>query len=124
MRAARLRRRCLVRDMTVLLSAGRLRPSLGRIREGVVEGVEGAVGRDRELEAISDPGVLDREGERVLVWVPEQEDVDAVALAGGELAGLRCCGAHGSSFSFGRGEWARGHGISTSLTAVAVGRSA
>src|SRR6266511_74456 len=59
MRAARLRRvLLLVRNMTVLLSAGRIRPSLGGIGEGVVEGVEGVVGRDRELEAISDASVL------------------------------------------------------------------
>ena len=47
-----------------------------------------AVRRDREVEAISDAGVLDRDRERVLVWVPEQGDVDAVAVAVGELAGL------------------------------------
>jgi hypothetical protein len=64
---------------------------LGREREGVVEGIEGAVRRDRELEAIADTGVLDRHGDRVLVRVPEQQDVDAVAFAGGELpvAGVR-----------------------------------
>jgi hypothetical protein len=74
---------------------------LGRVGEGVVEGIEGAVGRDLEVEAISETGVLDRDGERVLGRVPEQEDVDAVALAGGKLAGLPCGGAHCSSFSFG-----------------------
>jgi hypothetical protein len=41
------------------------------------------------LEAVSDTGVLDRDGERVLVWVPEQQDVDAVALAVGEFTGVR-----------------------------------
>ena len=75
---------------------------LGRVGEGVVEGIEGTVGRDRDLELISDTRVLDRDGERVLDRVPEQQDVDAVAVAGGELAGLRCSGAHGSSFSSGR----------------------
>jgi hypothetical protein len=54
----------------------------------VVEGVEGPVGCDRELEAISDPLVLDRHGEGVLIRIPEQQDVDPVALAGGEFAGL------------------------------------
>jgi hypothetical protein len=85
----------------------------------VVEGIEGTVRSDRESEAISDTGVLDGHGEAVLARVPEQPDVDAVAIADGEFAGLRCCGAHGSSFSF-----RRGHGICTSLTLVAVVRSA
>jgi hypothetical protein len=62
---------------------------LGRVGEGVVEGIEGTVGRDREVEAIAGTGVLDQDGYRVLVWVPQQQDVDAVALAGGEFAGLR-----------------------------------
>src|SRR6266511_5994006 len=100
--------------MTVLLSAGPLRASSGGIGEGVVEGIEGAVGRDRKVEAISDASVLDRDGQPVLARVPEQHDVDAVAVAGGELAGLRCCGAHGSSC----------HGMSTSLTLVAEVRFA
>src|SRR5207253_6684428 len=66
MRAATLRRLlCLVRNMTVLLSVGSRRPSLGGIREGVVEGIERAVRRDRELEAISAEGILDRDRERV-----------------------------------------------------------
>jgi hypothetical protein len=63
------------------------RPS-GRIGEGVIEGVEGAVGRDRELEAISDQLVLDRHGDRVLTRISEQQDADPVALADGEFAGL------------------------------------
>jgi hypothetical protein len=54
----------------------------------VVEGIEGALGRDRDLEATADTGVFDRHGYGVLVRVPEQQDVDAVGLAGGELAGL------------------------------------
>jgi hypothetical protein len=64
----------------------------------VVEGIESTVRGDGDLEAISETGVLDRNGERVLRRVPEQEDVNAVTLAGGEFAGLPCCGAHGSSF--------------------------
>src|SRR5687767_14733213 len=83
--------------MTVLLSV----PPSGGIGEGVVEGIEGTVRRDRQLEAISDTGVLDRDREGVLGWVPEQQDMDSVALAGGELEGLPCCGGHGSSFSSG-----------------------
>src|SRR6266508_6013478 len=95
MRAARLRRvLLLVRNMTVLLSAGRIRPSLGGIGEGVVEGVEGVVGRDRELEAISDASVLDRDGQPVLARVPEQEDVDAVAVAGGDRKSTRLNSSH------------------------------
>src|SRR5207244_1182472 len=86
----------------------------GGIGEGVVEGIEGTLRRDREVEAISCAGVLDREGERVLAGVPEQGDVDAVAVAGGEFADIRCCGAHGSSC----------HGMSTSVTVVAVVRAA
>src|SRR2546423_14516793 len=100
--------------MAFLLSAGPLRPSLGGIGERVVEGIERAVGRDREVEAISPTDVLDRDGETVLARVPEQQDLNAVAFAGGELAGLSCCGAHGSSC----------HGMSTSLTLVAVVRFA
>jgi hypothetical protein len=45
--------------MIDLLSVDEVR-SLGGIGEGVVEGIEGAVRRDRELEAIADPSVLDR----------------------------------------------------------------
>src|SRR5204863_3594921 len=84
----------------------------GGVGVGVVEGVECAVRRDRELEPVAETGVLDLDGERVLGRVPEQLDDDSVALAGGELAGL---GGHGSS---------SGHGMSTSLTRVAVVRSA
>src|SRR5215210_9384642 len=86
--------------MTLLLSA----PPLRGMGEGVVEGIKGAGarGRDRELKAVSEPRVLDRDGERLRVWVPEQQDVDAVALAGGELASLRRCRAHDSSVPFGR----------------------
>ncbi len=79
--------------------AGHARSSfLGCVGEWVVEGVEGAVGRDRELEAVSDAGVLDRDGERVLARVPEQQHLDAVALARGELACFHCRRAHRSSF--------------------------
>ena len=39
---------------------------------------------------------LDSDGERVVAGVPEQRDLDPVALASGKLARLRC-GAHGSS---------------------------
>ena len=55
----------------------------------MVEGIEGAVGRDRQPEAISGTGVLDGDGERVRARVPKQPDVDSVAVAGGEFAGLR-----------------------------------
>ena len=66
MRAARL---C---DWCVWCGTSFVPPSVRRVGVGVVEGVEGALGRDRELEAISDAGVLDRDGQRVLVRVPEQ----------------------------------------------------
>ena len=46
--------------MTVLLSAGPLRASLGGIGERVIEGIEGAIGRDRKVE--SDAGVLSCHG--------------------------------------------------------------
>src|SRR5918999_650391 len=74
----------------------------GRVGEGVVEGIEGAIGCDHELEAIANTRVLDRDGELALVRVPEQQDLDAVALARGELADLRRCAAHDSSVPFGR----------------------
>ena len=60
----------------------------------MVEGVEGLLRRDRELEAVSHAGVLERDGESVVARVPEQEDADVVALTGRELAGLQCRGAH------------------------------
>ena len=47
-----------------------------------------------------------------------------VVVAGGELAGVRGCGGHGSSLGVGGGECKPGHGICTSLTLVAVVRSA
>jgi hypothetical protein len=52
---------------------------LGGVREGVVEGVEGAIGSNRELEAVSEAVVLDGHGERVLAGMPEQHDVEAIA---------------------------------------------
>ena len=87
----------------------------------MVEGVKGAIGRDRQLEPVAETVVLDLDGQRVLGRVPEQQDVDAVALAGGELAGSGGgCGAHEALLLVARG----GHGITTSLTLVAVVRSA
>src|SRR5690242_12891867 len=96
----------------------------GRVGEGVLEGVECVLRRDRELEAVAGADVLDRNGHPVLTRVPEQQNVDAVALAFGELAGLGWCGAHSSSLSLGRGGAKPGHGMSTSDTLVAVVRSA
>src|SRR5947207_6951935 len=100
--------------MTVLLWLCRPRPSLGGIGEGVVKGIERVSGRNCKLKAITVASVLDRDGQPVLEWMPEQQDAEAVAVAGGEFAGLRCRRAHGSSC----------HGMSTSLTLVAVVRSA
>ena len=54
----------------------------------MVEGVEGSVGSNRELEAVSAAVVLDGDRERVVSRMPEQQDVDAVALACSELAGI------------------------------------
>src|SRR5215207_7411464 len=77
-----------------------------RMRERVVKGVEAPVTRDCELEALSDPCVFDRDGQRVVLGMPEQLHVDAVALARGQLAacgswvnGLVRC-AHDSSLRF------------------------
>jgi hypothetical protein len=81
----------------MVVSSFEFSSSLCRVGEGVIEGIEGAVGGDRELEAIAYAGVLDRDGESVSARVPEQPDGDSVAVTGGELAGLQCCGAHGSS---------------------------
>src|SRR5215210_3311803 len=53
-RAARLRLLCLVRDI--------VRPPSGRVGVRVVEGVERAVGRDRDLEEIVEAAVLDGDG--------------------------------------------------------------
>src|SRR5262245_34260500 len=92
MRAARLRGlrlRVVLGDTAVLLSD---LPRSGGVGEGVVEGIECALGLDDELEAVSDPGVLDLDGECVLAGVPEQEDVESVALAGRELT---CVGGAG-----------------------------
>jgi hypothetical protein len=63
----------------LLESIVRFTEHLGRVGEGVVEGVEGAVRGDRDLEAISETRVVDRDGQRVLGRVPEQEDVCYVA---------------------------------------------
>src|SRR5215212_6903073 len=99
------------------------RPLRG-VGKRVVEGIEGALRRDRDLEPIAGAGVLDRHGQVVLLRMPEQPHVDAVAVASGELASLRCGGAHGSSFSFAGDERALVHGMWTSVTLVAVVRSA
>src|SRR5262249_55963192 len=63
-------------------------PRSGGVGEGAVEGVQCALGGDGEMEAAADPGVLDLEGQCVLARVPEQEDVESVALPGRELAGV------------------------------------
>src|SRR5436190_3996316 len=122
MRAARLRGRLMISvlaDIWFLLSVGRLSGGVG---ERVVEGVEGAVRGDREAKAIA-AAALDRHGHGVLARMPEQPHRDAVVFASSELAG-RCCGGHGSSFGFGHDDLAAGHGICTSVTLVAVVRSA
>ena len=55
----------------------------------MVEGVQRAVRSDRELEAVAAAVVLDRDRERVVERVPEQPDVEAVAVAGRELFRVR-----------------------------------
>src|SRR5262245_22922779 len=88
MRAARLRGLrfgLVLEDTVLLLSVG---PRSRGIGERVVEGVECELGRDGELEAVADAVVPDLDGQRVLAWVPEKEDVDSVALPGCELAGV------------------------------------
>src|SRR5580765_1245954 len=85
MRAARLRFLGVVLGVTVVLLSGSA--ASGGVCERVVEGVECALGRDGQLEAVADPGVLDLDGEGVLAGVPEQKDVESVALSGGEFAG-------------------------------------
>jgi hypothetical protein len=81
----------------------------------VVEGVEGAVGSDRDLGSRLHGGVLDRDGKRVLARVPEQRTwMPSFSRA----ASSRVCGVM-------RGFIVSScHGISTSLTLVAVVRSA
>ena len=56
------------------------------VGEGVVEGIEGSVRSDRELEAVSDACVVDGDGHRVLARVPKQDDTDALAIPSGEFA--------------------------------------
>src|SRR5262249_46469967 len=58
------------------------------VGEGGVEGGECAPGRNGEVGAVAVPDVVDLDGECVLAPVPEQEDVDSVALPGCEFAGV------------------------------------
>src|SRR5262245_10472310 len=91
-----------------------------RVGEGVVEGLEGTVGRDLELEVVAEVLVFDGDRYGVLARVPEQEDANAIRLTLGELTGLG--GRRGHHSSFRRGP--RGHGISTSFTCATVVRAA
>jgi hypothetical protein len=54
----------------------------------VVEGVEGALGLDGELEAISSARVDDGDRYGVTAWVLEQDDTETVALPAGKLLRL------------------------------------
>ena len=69
----------------------------------MVEGVEGVLTPDCELEAMLGACALDRDGYGVLTRVPEEDDANAVTLAEREFTR---------------------HGISTSLTRLTVVRSA
>src|SRR4026209_2014540 len=93
MRAARFCDRCLVlRDISSsfgMRACRRARP-LGGVGERVVEGVEGAVRCDRDLEAVAEALVLDGDGNGDGGRVPEQPNADAVTVAGGELARPGC----------------------------------
>jgi hypothetical protein len=51
----------------------------------VVEGVEAPVTLDVEVKAVSGTGIVDRDGEHVLVRVPEQPSVKAIAVSRGEF---------------------------------------
>ena len=98
----------------------------GRVRERVVEGRERLGARDVQLERLVEPRVGDGDLHPVGRLAPEERDLEAVALAGGELTPIvegdrrgirgeiRC--AHGSSSPVvGR----LGLGVSTSLTHAA-----
>src|SRR5918995_76758 len=61
------------------------------MRERVVKGLEAPVTGDCELEALASTRVLNRDGQRVVLGMPEQLHVDAVALARGELSASGCC---------------------------------
>src|SRR6266536_205818 len=116
-----------------VLSAQRVRPLLrssavlpGGIGEWV-EGLEGSVARDCELELVACARVGDGERHGVLARVPEQDDLDAVALAAGELASVILDRrgpqfAHGSSVG-GRGEDCGGLGLRHSLLLSRAGHS-
>src|SRR5438045_2621206 len=98
--------------------------SVGRVRERVVEGRERMRAHDVELEFLVEPCVGDRDLQPVGRLVPEQGDLEAFVLAAREFfpGGVYVRGVHDSSFWLAAGRV--GHGISTSLMAVAVVRSA
>jgi hypothetical protein len=75
------------------------------VGEGVVERVGRTLARDHEFESVTGARVLGSDG-GVLARVPEQENADAVTLAGRKLADRDA------------------HGISTSLTRETEVRSA
>jgi hypothetical protein len=66
-------------------SLGGLGP-LGGVCERVVEGIQRVAAVDDEFEALSRARVLDRDGQRVVTRVPEEQNVHAVALAGSQLS--------------------------------------
>src|SRR5215217_3129294 len=74
-----------------------LSAALGGIRVGVVEGVEGVLVLDGDLEAVAGAVVGDRDGHRVLAGVPAEDDAEAVTLPGCQLLAL-ARRAHDDSF--------------------------
>src|SRR5262249_42095650 len=82
---------------------GRRRGPLGcEVGEGVVEGVEGCLWRDGEGDDLLGVGLPDLDAGAVVVWAPEEGDVDAAAGSAGELAAagdpLRDVSDHVGSF--------------------------
>src|SRR5919199_923207 len=66
--------------------------SLEDVDERVVEGVQGPVARDRHLDAMPGPRVVDGDHHVVARRAPEQRDPQAVGAADGELAPRRSVG--------------------------------
>src|SRR5262249_48142522 len=65
------------------------------VREGMLERIERAGGGHLDLEALTGAGVVDHDDDPVVVLVPEERDLEAVAGTVGKLAnGLGINGRH------------------------------